>query len=91
MRSLFERLPEIKACPDCRIVPVKLSGGQEINDVRICAPCKARFKAEPEIDCEHEFDPDEGFMCLYCGKEGLEEAMSDAYDRAKDLRKYGDD
>lgn len=40
--------------------------------------------------CEHEYDPDEGFMCLNCGKEGVEEVMARAYDRAKDLRKYGE-
>lgn len=42
-----------------------------------------------EEECEHEFDPDEGFTCLNCGKDGAEEVFSRAYDRAKDRRKYG--
>lgn len=40
--------------------------------------------------CEHAFDPDEGYHCLNCSKDGSEEVLSSAYDRAKDLRKYGD-
>lgn len=42
-----------------------------------------------EEECEHEFDPSEGFTCLNCGKDGAEEVLSAAYDRAKDLKKYG--
>lgn len=38
----------------------------------------------------HEFDPDEGYTCLNCGKDGAEEVLSAAYDRAKDIRKYGE-
>lgn len=41
--------------------------------------------------CEHEPDADEGFMCLNCGKECAEDVMSAAYDRAKDIRKYGEE
>lgn len=44
--------------------------------------------AEDE-ECEHEFDPDEGWHCLNCGKDGTEEVKSRAYDYAKDVRKYG--
>lgn len=40
--------------------------------------------------CDHEYDADEGFMCLGCGKDGTEHVMARAYDRAKDLRKYGE-
>ena len=40
--------------------------------------------------CEHEPDADEGFMCLLCGKECAEDVMARAYDRAKDLQKYGE-
>jgi hypothetical protein len=36
--------------------------------------------------CDHEYDPDEGYMCLNCGKDGLEDVMTRAYDRAKDAR-----
>lgn len=46
---------------------------------------------EDEDTCEHDFDPDEGFHCMNCGKDGTEEVMSRAYDRAKDFRKYGDE
>lgn len=41
--------------------------------------------------CEHEPDADEGFHCLLCGKDCSEDVQSRAYDRAKDLRKYGRD
>ncbi len=40
--------------------------------------------------CEHDFDPDEGNMCLSCGQDGTEDVMSAAYDRAKDYQKYGE-
>lgn len=40
--------------------------------------------------CEHTFDPDEGYMCLDCGKSGAEEVLARMADRAKDLRKYGE-
>lgn len=39
-----------------------------------------------ENDIGHEFDSSEGFMCLNCGREGLEDMMADAYDRAKAAR-----
>ena len=39
--------------------------------------------------CEHEFDPCEGNMCLQCGKDGSEDIAAAAFDRAKDIRKYG--
>lgn len=56
-----------------------------------CAECGSAAESEFCQDCcEHEYDADEGFMCLGCGKEGAEEVMSRAYDRAKDLRKYGE-
>jgi hypothetical protein len=32
---------------------------------------------EEEEDCEHEFDPDEGFTCINCGEQG---ELSDCYD-----------
>lgn len=40
--------------------------------------------------CEHEFDTEEGCMCLYCGKDGMEDVMADAFDRAKAARNGGD-
>lgn len=44
---------------------------------------------DDEETCEHEFDPDEGYHCLNCGLDGSERVLSAAYDRAKDIRKYG--
>ena len=40
--------------------------------------------------CIHSPDPDEGYMCLECGQDCAENVLSDAYDRAKDIRKYGE-
>jgi ribosomal protein L34E len=58
---------------------------------RRCLPCTVAFdEAKKAEECEHDFDPYEGFHCLNCGKDGTEEVMSKAYDRAKDRRKYGD-
>lgn len=39
--------------------------------------------------CDHEPDADEGYHCLNCGTDCSEGVMSAAYDRAKDIRKYG--
>lgn len=89
-RSLMERLPEIKACDRCKIVTK-----DSHHDVQVCVRHRIKFMAENDnpVDqesCEHEFDPDEGFMCLNCGKEGAEEVLSAMADEAKDRRKYGD-
>lgn len=59
---------------------------------------KPKYQCEnPDCDeetcqscCDHEYDPDEGYMCLNCGTDGSEVVQSVAYDRAKDARKYGD-
>jgi hypothetical protein len=63
------------------------------NLKRVCTQCGADASASAgdycQECCEHEFDPDEGFMCLDCGKDGAEDVMSAAYDKAKDERKYG--
>lgn len=59
----------------------------EDDAVKLLESEERRLREEEE--CEHDFDPDEGFTCLNCGKDGTEEVMSRAYDRAKDLRKYG--
>jgi len=40
-------------------------------------------------ECEHQDVCEDEFVCLDCGKCMREERMSAAYDRAKDLRKYG--
>lgn len=42
MRSLFARLADIRACPDCQIVPTVTRHGDRYNDVRVCAPCDAK-------------------------------------------------
>ncbi len=58
-----------------------------------CSECKTEIEKSFDICqkcCEHEFDPDEGYYCLDCGKCGAEEVLSALYDRAKDIRKYGD-
>lgn len=36
-------------------------------------------------ECEHEFDPNEGFHCLNCGLNGTEEILAKAYDKIKYL------
>lgn len=63
------------------------------NHLKECPDCGELMKTHWEYGCQaccdHEFDPDEGFMCLNCGKEGAETVMADAYDRAKNIRKYG--
>jgi hypothetical protein len=43
---------------------------------------------EDEETCEH-WDTDD-HCCLDCGKDLTEDRMAAAYDRAKDLRKYGE-
>jgi hypothetical protein len=40
------------------------------------------------IFCDHE-DTDD-YSCLTCGEDMTEDRMAQAYDRAKDFRKYGD-
>ena len=61
-----------------------------------CDSCGEDFVSESnyaetcEECCDHEFDADEGYHCLNCGKDGSESVMSAAYDRAKDLAKYGE-
>lgn len=48
-------------------------------------PCDA---SDCEECCDHhELDH---FVCMDCGKDLTEQKMSDAYDRAKDIRKYGE-
>lgn len=42
-----------------------------------------------EEECEH-LDIDHKNQCLDCGADLTEDIMSAAYDRAKDLRKYGE-
>jgi hypothetical protein len=48
--------------------------------------------SQEEEPCDHPdgFDREEGNTCLICGYDGSEDIMADAYDRAKDMRKYGD-
>lgn len=60
---------------------------------RKCENCDSEIDAWQDYCqacCDHEFDPGEGYHCLNCGKDGSEEVLSSAYDRAKNLRKYGD-
>ncbi len=64
------------------------------DPVKRCSECPRLVEYEYsdycQQCCEHEFDPNEGWHCLECGKDGSEEMMAAAYDRAKDLRKYGE-
>lgn len=87
LRTLFDKLPIVKACPDCKIVP-----NEKYNDVQICRGHRALFDAEyvdPSLCDDHEPDSSKGYHCLHCGKDCSEDVMSAAYDRAKDIRKYG--
>lgn len=59
---------------------------KEINQALAALDIPSSLQNEDE--CEHDFDPDEGFHCLNCGKDGTEEVMSAAIDRAQD---YGRD
>lgn len=36
--------------------------------------------------CEHEFDSEEGYMCLNCGKDGMESVMVAAHERCEGER-----
>jgi hypothetical protein len=106
MRSLWSMLAEVKACPDCKIVPKVTSSGDKFNDVQMCKAHKEKRKTDDICEeckepialagyscqscCEHEFDADEGYHCLNCALDGSEDVMAAAYDRAKDFRKYGD-
>lgn len=48
-----------------------------------------RKNEEDSEHCYHNIDSDEGYHCLNCGKDFSEDIMSAAYDRVKDIRKYG--
>lgn len=52
--------------------------------------CEGCDRPKCQDCCPHEFDAEEGYMCLNCGKDGMEDHLSAAYDRAKDIRKYGE-
>jgi hypothetical protein len=41
--------------------------------------------------CEHDDVCEDEFVCLNCGEDLREDLMASAYDRAKDLMKYGED
>ena len=46
-----------------------------------------RIGSEPcQECCDHDFDPDEGYMCLNCNAEGAADYFADAYDRWKASR-----
>lgn len=72
--------PGLLACDGCGAMG-RIDGAQ-------CSECDGTGL----VECEHSsgFDPDEGFMCLDCEYEGVEDVMCLAYDQAKDRRKYGD-
>lgn len=51
-------------------------------------PCARGFDVCEDC-CDHEYDADEGFICLNCGREGAEDVMAQAYDAAKARRQDG--
>ncbi len=85
----MERYRDIQITPTCR------KALDEAHDARACEACEGPIGATAKecgshvcADCcEHEHDPDEGFMCLNCGNDGSDyiAAMADYYyDQAKD-------
>lgn len=59
----------------------------------ICPDCKEPIAVagyECQECCEHDYDPDEGYSCLNCGKSG-EDYLASRIDDAMDRMKYGDD
>lgn len=59
-------------------VKVRDETGECPDDGELCNDC-----------CDHEYDSSEGYTCLNCGDDGCESVLAAAYDRAKDIRKYG--
>jgi hypothetical protein len=64
-----------------------------MNAVLISCVCcgskhEDRYESCPDC-CEHEYDADEGFMCLGCGRDGTEDVMARAFDMAKARRQDG--
>ncbi len=68
--------------------PPRIIKRREMNKCEECGDECAGVVCE--TCCEHEYDADEGFMCVHCNKEGIEDVMCRAFDRAKDLMKYGE-
>lgn len=56
--------------------------------MKTCTECQGplnEYTGECEACCEHDFDVDEGYMCLNCGAQGdYGDLIDDAYDRWKD-------
>lgn len=74
----------------CR-VPTKFMSDDEctLADTKACKEFKTvHFMSVDLEECEH-VDIDD-FHCLDCGKDMTESLMSQAYDQAKDMRKYGE-
>lgn len=38
-------------------------------------------------ECEHEFDSSEGFMCLNCGKDGMEDVMCRMHEQSEGMER----
>lgn len=62
-----DRLPQPGEPPECNACGAELETSRH-GDLLDCTSQEC---------CEHEFDPDEGFTCLNCGKQG---EPSDVYD-----------
>lgn len=48
------------------------------------------LRIDDSEECEHGDICQDERCCLDCGKDMTEELLSNAYDRAKDMRKYGE-
>jgi hypothetical protein len=61
------------------------------REIADCIACTDSDDGICQEHCDHPdgFDSSEGNMCLSCGKDGTEDVMSAAFDRAKSLRQYG--
>lgn len=59
--------------------------------IQTCEDCGEEYIGDSCQDCcDHDYDADEGFHCLNCGKDGSEAVQGRAYDAYKDRMKYGD-
>lgn len=74
-----------------RIRALSKTGANPFLEYTLKTGCDGEGCEEPECQdcCDHEPDSSEGYHCSNCGKDCSEGVASAAYDRAKDIRKYG--
>lgn len=80
--EVLARVPLKNLITGCLDIAVSIEARTEID-----LDLNTEWSEESPDECQHEFDSSEGFHCLNCGKDGTEEVLSAAFDRAKDLRK----